>query len=92
MIYMHQFEDRCYNSMYLYVDIVSMYVYHGSNVLVSWCFIEPCSDEDGESSDEEGDEYDDMPLEIKEKYQVSGVKCHFSIIVTIYNDDAPISG
>jgi len=30
---MHQFEDRCHNSMHSYVIVVSNYGYHGSNVL-----------------------------------------------------------
>ena len=29
----HQFEDRCHISMHEYVNNVSKYVYHGSNVL-----------------------------------------------------------
>ena len=31
-IFMRQLEDRCYNSMHQYVNIVSKLVYHGSNV------------------------------------------------------------
>ena len=39
---MHQFEDRCHNSRHYDANIVSKTVYHGSNVLFSWCFIKPC--------------------------------------------------
>ena len=44
MIFMHQFDDRCHNSMYYYVIIVSKYVYQGSNVVfLGVMFYQTCS-------------------------------------------------
>ena len=31
---MHQLEDRCHNSMHLYVNVVSKYVYYDSHVFL----------------------------------------------------------
>ena len=41
-IVMHQFEDRCHNSMHSYANIVSKSVYHGSNEHFLGVFVKLC--------------------------------------------------